>query len=90
MIGRKDQGIGVGGFSFWPKLPRYHSGEEVLVQNLLMRTYGGAAMMPSGTYHAEEPSTVLNDAGGVDGHALELLDEMATRFFPTAAMERAG
>lgn len=67
----------VGGFSFWPRLPRYHSGEEVLAQNLLMRRYGGCAMMPSGTYHAEETSTVLNATGGVDGHALELLPEMA-------------
>ncbi len=65
----------VGGFSFWPRLPRFHSGEEVLAQNLLMRRYGGAAMMPAGTYHAEEPSTVLNPAGGVDGHALALLAE---------------
>jgi len=68
--------LDVGGFAFWPRLPRYHSGEEVLVQNLLMRRYGGCAMMPSGTYHAEEPSTVLNRAGGVDGHALDLLAEM--------------
>ncbi|HEX7045162.1 MAG TPA: glycosyltransferase family A protein [Burkholderiales bacterium] len=67
----------VGGFSFWPRLPRYHSGEEVLVQNLLMRRAGGCAMMPSGTYHAEEPSTVLNAKGRVDGHALALLPELA-------------
>jgi hypothetical protein len=26
-----------GGFEFWRRLPRYHSGEEVLVQNLLVR-----------------------------------------------------
>ena len=66
----------VGGFSFWPRLPRYHSGEEVLVQNLLLRRFGGCGILPSGTYHAEEPSTVLNAAGGVDGHALALLPEM--------------
>lgn len=69
--------LDVGGFSFWPRLPRYHSGEEVLAQNLLMRRYGGCAMMPSGTWHSEEPSTVLNPAGRVDGHALDLLAEMA-------------
>jgi GT2 family glycosyltransferase len=66
----------VGGFSFWSRLPRFHSGEEVLVQNLLMRRFGGCALLPSGTYHAEEPSTVLNADGGVDGHALDLLPEM--------------
>lgn len=69
----------VGGFSFWQRLPRFHSGEEVLAQNLLIRRYGGCAMMPSGTYHAEEPSTVLNPTGTVDGHALALLPEMAKR-----------
>jgi GT2 family glycosyltransferase len=72
----------VGGFSFWPQLPRYHSGEEVLVQNLLLRRYGGCGIMPSGTYHAEVPSTVLNAAGGVDGHALDLLAEMIPRQNP--------
>ena len=66
----------VGGFSFWDRLPRYHSGEEVLVQNLLMRRWGGCAIVPSGTYYSQVESTVLNDAGTVDGHALELLPEM--------------
>ena len=69
----------VGGFSFWKRLPRYHSGEDVLVQNLLMRRWGGCAIIPSGTFHAEVPSSVLNPAGTVDGHALALLDEMAAR-----------
>lgn len=72
--------LAVGGFSFWIRLPRYHSGEEVLVQNLLMRRYGGCAIIPSGTYHSEVPSTVLNAAGKVDGHALELLPEMVAKF----------
>lgn len=74
----------VGGFSFWPRLPRYHSGEEVLVQNLLLRRFGGCGIMPSGTYHAEEPSTVLNAAGGVDGHALALLPEMIRTYVAEA------
>ncbi|HEY7801095.1 MAG TPA: glycosyltransferase family A protein [Dehalococcoidia bacterium] len=67
--------IDAGGFGFWPRLPRFHSGEEVLVQNLLMRRWGGCAILPSGAYHAELPSTVLNERGAVDGHALALLDE---------------
>ncbi len=70
----------VGGYSFWDRLPRYHSGEEVLVQNLLMRRWGGAAIIPSGTYHAELPSTVLNEKGTVDGHAIDLLPEMVSKF----------
>jgi GT2 family glycosyltransferase len=70
----------VGGFSFWSRLPRYHSGEEVLVQNLLMRRWGGCAILPSGTYYSQVPTTVLNDAGTVDGHALALLPEMIERY----------
>lgn len=72
----------VGGFSFWPRLPRYHSGEEVLVQNLLMRRWGGCALMPSGTYYTQVPTTVLNEAGTVNGHALALLPEMVERYAP--------
>lgn len=71
--------LDVGGFSFWRELPRYHSGEEVLVQNLLMRKWGGCALAPSGAYHVELPSTVLNERGSVDGHAMELLPAMLSR-----------
>jgi hypothetical protein len=70
----------VGGFSFWSRLPRFHSGEEVLVQNLLMRRWGGCGMAPSGTYYSQLDSTVLNDAGSVDGHALDLLPEMVKQY----------
>src|SRR5690349_20722013 len=72
--------LDVGGFSFWSRLPRYHSGEEVLVQNLLMSRWGGCAILPSGTYYSQVPTTVLNDAGTVDGHALTLLPEMIERY----------
>lgn len=74
----------VGGFSFWPELPRWHSGEEVLVQNLMMRRWGGCAIVPAGTYHAQEPTTVLNEGGRVDGHALDLLPAMVARYAPEA------
>lgn len=70
----------VGGFSFWDRLPRWHSGEEVLVQNLLMRRWGRGAVVPSGTTFTEVPSTVLNERGTVDGHALEMLPEMVERY----------
>jgi glycosyltransferase involved in cell wall biosynthesis len=81
----------VGGFSFWSRLPRYHSGEEVLVQNLLMRRWGGCAIMPSGTYYSQVPTTVLNAAGTVDGHALDLLPEMVARYAPqTAGTQQTG
>jgi len=74
--------LAVGGFSFWNRLPRFHSGEEVLVQNLLMRRWGGCAILPSGTFYSELPSTVLNESGTVDGHALSLLPEMIERYVP--------
>jgi hypothetical protein len=75
----------VGGFAFWPRLPRYHSGEEVLVQNLLMRRWGGCGVVPSGTYYSQVPSTTLNERGTIDGHALDLLPEMIERYVPSAA-----
>ncbi len=78
-----------GGFSFWPRLPRYHSGEEVLAQNLLMRRWGGCAIMPSGTYYSQVPSTVLNKSGTVDGHALDLLAEMIERYAPETQRVKA-
>jgi GT2 family glycosyltransferase len=74
--------LAVGGFSFWSRLPRYHSGEEVLVQNLLLRRWGGCCILSAGTYFSEVPTTVLNAQGTVDGHALELLPEMIARYAP--------
>lgn len=68
-----------GGFSFWRRLPRYHEGEEVLLQNLLMRRWGGCAIVPSGTYHAQLPTTVRNTAGQAEGNALDLLPELLRR-----------
>jgi glycosyltransferase involved in cell wall biosynthesis len=48
----------VGGFGFWRRLPPEHAGEEVLVQFLLVRKYGGCGVLPSGTYHIGLPTTV--------------------------------
>lgn len=70
----------IGGFSFWNRLPRFQSGEEVLVQNLMMRRWGGCSIAPSGTYFSEVSTTVLNEEGTVDGSALELLDEMVEKY----------
>jgi GT2 family glycosyltransferase len=83
--------LAVGGFSFWSRLPRFHSGEEVLVQNLLMRRWGGCGILPSGTYYAQVPTTILNERGTVDGHALDLLPEMVARYVePFAQREKPG
>jgi GT2 family glycosyltransferase len=78
----------IGGFDFWNRLPRYQSGEEVLVQNLMQRRWGGCSVIPSGTYFSELPSTVLNEEGTVDGHAMDLLDEMVEKYLPEGHKEK--
>ncbi|MCU0492967.1 MAG: glycosyltransferase family 2 protein [Chloroflexaceae bacterium] len=50
--------LSVGGFSWWERLPPNHAGEEVVVQFLLLRKYGGCGIIPSGTYHMGLPTTV--------------------------------
>ena len=50
--------LSVGGFSWWERLPPGHAGEEVVVQFLLLRAYGGCAILPSGTYHMGLPTNV--------------------------------
>lgn len=48
----------IGGFEFWQDLPPQHCGEDVLVQLRAMAHYGGCAIMPSGVYHQELPTTI--------------------------------
>jgi glycosyltransferase involved in cell wall biosynthesis len=50
--------LSVGGFSWWQRLPPAHAGEEVVVQFLLIRKYGGCGILPSGTYHLGLPTQV--------------------------------
>lgn len=50
----------VGGFSFWEQLPPNHAGEDVVVQQRLMARYGGCGVLPSGAYHQELPTTVVD------------------------------
>lgn len=64
--------LAVGGFSFWDRLPRYHKAEDVLVQNLLMRRFGGCGIVPSGAYHAEVETTTLSPEGAVEADAFDL------------------
>lgn len=47
-----------GGFGFWPELPAEHCGEDVLAQLRVMKRFGGCAIIPSGAYHQELPTTV--------------------------------
>jgi glycosyltransferase involved in cell wall biosynthesis len=48
----------VGGFRFWKELPENHCGEDVLAQLRVMAKYGGCAILPSGAYHQELPTTL--------------------------------
>ncbi|HVL77027.1 MAG TPA: glycosyltransferase family A protein [Noviherbaspirillum sp.] len=47
-----------GGFDFWSELPHEHCGEDVLAQLRVMARHGGCAIIPSGAYHMELPTTV--------------------------------
>jgi len=47
-----------GGFGFWRELPEQHAGEDVLAQLRVMARRGGCAILPSGAYHQELPTTI--------------------------------
>ncbi len=65
----------VGGFSWWPRMPREHAGEEVVVQFLLIRKYGGCGILPSGTYHLGLPTTVPDRTHNATTLFAELIEE---------------
>ena len=69
----KEKLLEIGGFSFWKELPRYHKGEDVLVQNLLMRRFGGCGVAPSGTYFSQVETTTFSPEGTVHIDAFDLL-----------------
>jgi hypothetical protein len=50
----------VGGYGFWRQLPPEHSGEDVVAQQRVMARYGGCGLIPSGVYHLELPTTIVN------------------------------
>ena len=56
----------VGGYSFWQQLPSEHCGEDVLVQLRLMELYGGCGIIPSGVYHQELPTTIVDRSSPAD------------------------
>ena len=68
--------LDVGGFSWWERLPPEHAGEEVVVQFLLIRKYGGCGILPSGTYHLGLPTTLIDR----QRNATELFDELIQEF----------
>lgn len=67
--------VASGGFDFWRRLPPDHQGEDAAAQLAVLERYGGAGIVPSGAFHLEVPTTVvdrrleawevtLRDAGG--------------------------
>lgn len=78
----KEKLLEVGGFSFWEELPRYHKAEEIVVQNLLMRRYGGCGIVPTGTYFSEVATTTFSPKGTVDADAVDLLPELVEKYAP--------
>ena len=75
-----------GGFDFWRELPPQHCGEDVLAQQRVMARFGGCAILPSGAYHMELPTTVT--ARAIDApYMLPLADPPAES---VAGLSRAG
>lgn len=58
--------LDIGGYSWWSELPPEHCGEDVLVQLLLLRKYGGCGVLPSGVYHLELPTQVADRTHNTD------------------------
>src|SRR6266496_3195253 len=67
--------LDVGGFSWWTRLPPEHAGEEVVVQFLLIRKYGGCGILPSGTYHLGLPTTVQDRRRNATELFADLIEE---------------
>lgn len=68
--------LAVGGFGFWPKLPPAHAGEEVVVQFLLIRRFGGCGILPCGTYHLGLPTNVADRSRNATDLFGELIEEL--------------
>lgn len=79
--------LDVGGFSWWERLPPEHAGEEVVVQFLLIRKYGGCAILPSGTYHLGLPTNVEDRRRNATELFGELLQEYVLRSDRAVAQE---
>jgi glycosyltransferase involved in cell wall biosynthesis len=66
--------VDVGGYSWWTKLPDVHCGEDVLAELLVMRRFGGCGILPSGAYHLELPTTVVDRRFNTNDLIREYLD----------------
>lgn len=79
--------LDVGEFSWWERLPPEHAGEEVVVQFLLIRKYGGCGILPSGTYHLGLPTNVEDRKRNATELFGELLQEYGLRSTSDDAQE---
>jgi glycosyltransferase involved in cell wall biosynthesis len=79
--------LSVGGFSWWPRLPEAHAGEEVVVQFLLLRKYGGCGVLPAGTYHLGLPTMIEDRQHNATALFGELIEEFNVH--PVGGAERA-
>ena len=68
--------LAVGGFSWWPRLPAVHAGEEVVVQFLMLRYFGGCGVLPTGTYHMCLPTTIEDRTHNATALFGELIAEL--------------
>ena len=66
----------VGGFSWWPRLLAVHAGEEVVVQFLMLRYFGGCGVLPTGTYHMCLPTTIEDRTHNATELFGQLIDEL--------------
>lgn len=83
----------VGGFGFWDRLPPDHAGEEVVVQLLLLRYYGGCGLLPSGTYHLGLPTTLPvreHNATALFGDLIREYEERQALRTGAASMSASG
>jgi glycosyltransferase involved in cell wall biosynthesis len=67
----------VGGYGWWRELPPEHCGEDVLVQLLLLRRYGGCGVLPSGTWHLDLPTQIPDRRHNTDDLIRRYLDQPA-------------
>ena len=82
--------LSVGGFSWWERLPAEHAGEEVVVQFLLLRAYGGCALLPSGTYHMGLPTNVEDRRRNATELFGDLITELEAGAEPAVAVAAGG
>lgn len=63
-----------GGYDFWRQLPPGHRGEDVAAQLRVAERYGGAGVLPSGAWHLELSTTLLERSA--DAYTLVLEQDL--------------